>query len=297
MSKRKNIMLAYPYEEKRLDKWAKPYIVQPKLDGERCRAEIKDGKANLLSSSDTLINSVPHINDILEILAQVLKLGDIELDGELYCHEMEFDEIHSIVSRQYESTRHEDYLKISYHIFDIVSEESQFDRTIQLAGLSHIIASVDKSHIHVVPYHLVHSHEKVINLLNTYHNDKKYEGIIVREFNAPYVRKRSTLMMKFKPKKVDYYKLIDVKEAISKEGEPKNMAGSVICSDGTNVFPVSAGNLTHNQRIQLWDKKDRFKERNLYVKVGYQNITLKNKVPRSAICIEIVKNNPEKSDL
>lgn len=294
MSKRKNIMLAYPYEEKRLDKWAKPYIVQPKLDGERCRAEIKDGKVNLLSSSDTLINSVPHINDVLEILAQILKLGDIEFDGELYCHEMEFDEIHSIVSRQYESTRHEDYLKISYHIFDIVSEEIQFDRTMTLAGLSHVISSIKNYYIHIVPYHLVHSHEKVMNLLNTYHNENKYEGIIVREFNAPYVRKRSTFMMKFKPKKVDYYKIVRFIEAITELGEPKGMVGAIICTDGKNEFPVGAGNLTHPEREHWWFLKEELILHEFYVKVGYQNITLKNKVPRSAVCIEIVKDNPEK---
>ena len=38
MGKRTGIMLCYPFEEKRLNKWNPPYIIQPKLDGERCRA-------------------------------------------------------------------------------------------------------------------------------------------------------------------------------------------------------------------------------------------------------------------
>jgi len=34
--KRAGVQLCYPFEEKRLAKWEPPYIVQPKLDGERC---------------------------------------------------------------------------------------------------------------------------------------------------------------------------------------------------------------------------------------------------------------------
>lgn len=38
MSTRTGIMLASPLDEGKLAKWPRPYIVQPKLDGERCRA-------------------------------------------------------------------------------------------------------------------------------------------------------------------------------------------------------------------------------------------------------------------
>ena len=58
--KRKGIMLCYPFEEKRLNKWAPPYLVQPKLDGERMRAILDtEGKCTLLSSEENEIISSP----------------------------------------------------------------------------------------------------------------------------------------------------------------------------------------------------------------------------------------------
>ena len=40
MAKREGIMLAYPFDRKRLDKYTSPLIIQPKLNGDRCRAVI-----------------------------------------------------------------------------------------------------------------------------------------------------------------------------------------------------------------------------------------------------------------
>ena len=88
-TRRKGILLCYPFEEKRLAKWAPPYIVQPKYDGVRCRAiPIKDNNYLLLSSEENVYYSVPHINEELKSLNLN---SDLELDGELYCHGMSFE--------------------------------------------------------------------------------------------------------------------------------------------------------------------------------------------------------------
>jgi ATP-dependent DNA ligase len=47
-----------------------------------------------------------------------------------------------------------------------------------------------------------------------------YEGIIVRHPDAPYERKRSTNIMKFKPRREDFYTIIGAEEEISIHGEP-----------------------------------------------------------------------------
>jgi len=62
-AKRAGVMLCYPFEEKRLLKWSPPYIVQPKLDGVRCRAvwAYELNSYVLLSSTQHQIVSVPHI--------------------------------------------------------------------------------------------------------------------------------------------------------------------------------------------------------------------------------------------
>jgi hypothetical protein len=97
----KGIMKCYPFEEKRLAKWSPPYIVQPKYDGVRCRAIPTQSGYILLSSEENVIFSVPHLNQIFNALHL-----NCELDGELYCHGMSFEEIVSITSRTVSSLRH-----------------------------------------------------------------------------------------------------------------------------------------------------------------------------------------------
>jgi hypothetical protein len=56
---RTGIMLCYPFEEKRLNKWGNKFLLQPKLDGDRCRAIFDEyGKVKLLSSEENEFNSV-----------------------------------------------------------------------------------------------------------------------------------------------------------------------------------------------------------------------------------------------
>ena len=93
--KRTGVQLCYPFEEKRLNKWLPPFFVQPKLDGERCRIIVRQNGALLLSSTEEIITSVPHIN-----AAARLQLPEGEYDGELYVHGRTFEEIHSVVSRR-----------------------------------------------------------------------------------------------------------------------------------------------------------------------------------------------------
>lgn len=296
MSKRINIMLAYPYEERRilgegrLDKWEKPYIVQPKLDGERCRAEIRNGFVTLASSTDEIIVSVPHIVYTLEELFKAFSIADIELDGELYIHGKSQEEIHGIISRKYQNTLHEDYASIEYHIFDIVNDKTQIERVLELEKLSELIKCSEVPFIKVVKSTLVNSIDEINSLFNTY-IDLGYEGIILRNHPARYVRKRTTNMMKFKPKKFDYYQIVDFIEAETEDRVLKNMLGAIVCYDGITKFKVGAGTLTHDERINIWRDKDLYK--NCFVKIGYQSLTSKNNVPKHGVCLEIVERNPE----
>ena len=67
---RKGIQLAVPFEERRIlnqgrfqTRWTPPYLVQPKLNGERCRLLRQDRTCLILSSTEELILSVPHIQE------------------------------------------------------------------------------------------------------------------------------------------------------------------------------------------------------------------------------------------
>lgn len=285
MGTRSGIMLCYPYEEKRLSKWEPPYLIQPKLDGERCRALITSTGVLLVSSEKNIINSVPHIN---EAIRRMSFPEGTELDGELYNHEMEFDDIHSIVSRKV--LMHDEASLMHYHIFDIIPVHNpdmiQGQRFMALRDIGFMNPLV------LVPSQLAFTEDEVIKIYNEYIS-LGYEGIIVRNVYAPYVRKRSIFVMKFKPKKKDHYEIISLQEAIDKDGNPKGMLGAFICrgADGT-PFGVGAGKLNHDERYYAWQHPEEFIGR--ICEVQYQNLT-PNRVPRFGLCVrtidEVVESN------
>jgi ATP-dependent DNA ligase len=269
-------MKAYPFEETRLAKWQPPYIVQPKYDGIRCRA-IPIAGANgegclLLSSEENIIFSVPHLNKIIGGLGI-----RAELDGELYCHGMSFEQILSITSRTV--NLHSDYPKIQFHVFDIVNDQPQMKRSLIIENLRGL-----NPHIVVSPFWLCtdlddvkRTYDKVISL--------GYEGIIIRHQMGPYEVKRSLYIMKFKPKKHDTYQIIGWKEEVSKDGVPKGRIGSLVMSSQTgDEFAVSAG-LDDEKKAKLWTERNELAGKNAIV--HYQHLTDK-KIPKGSFNIEVI---------
>uniref|UniRef100_A0A6M3LR32 Polydeoxyribonucleotide synthase [ATP] n=1 Tax=viral metagenome TaxID=1070528 RepID=A0A6M3LR32_9ZZZZ len=274
----KNIMKCYPFEEKRLAKWQPPYIVQPKYDGVRCRAIPLETSADrgfmLLSSEENVIFSVPHLNIVL------MNLGiRAELDGELYCHGLSFEEIVSITSRTVNI--HPDHRRIQFHVFDIVNQEPQMKRQLiieNLRGLS--------PYIQVAPFWLC---ENLDDVMRAYDKlvELNYEGIIVRHAQAPYERKRSTSVMKFKPKKEDEYEIIGTQEEVSIDGRAKDSLGALVCRSGDgNLFSVGTG-FSADQRKALWRDKESVTGK--IARVKYQHLTSGKRVPRFPVFVEIVE--------
>lgn len=266
-------MKAYPFEEKRLAKWQPPYIVQPKYDGVRCRAVKIDTGYILLSSEENIIFSVPHLNELLDHIPNLSP----ELDGELYCHGMKFEEIFSITSRT--QNIHPDHKRIQYHIFDVVNSDPQYERTIEIENLRGI-----SPWLAVSPYYMCNSLDDILQAYDKIISDG-YEGIIVRYIANHYERKRSTWLMKFKPKKEDDYVIVGVQEEIDKEGLEKGSLGSLVCASGDgNTFNVGTG-FTKEQRQILWEIRYTLPGR--IAKVKYQHITSGRVVPRFPVFVQL----------
>ncbi len=270
----KGIMKCYPFEEGRLKRWVPPYIVQPKYDGVRCRAVRIANGFMLLSSEENIISSVPHINEALE---HISNLPD-ELDGELYCHGMSFEAIVSVTSRTV--NLHPDHRQIQFHCFDIVDEDPQYKRTIdieQLKGLSPWLV--------ISPYWMCDTLDDVTRVFDLV-CEQGYEGIIVRNFLNRYERKRSTQVMKFKPKKEDEYLIIGFVEEIDKAGDPKGCLGALVCASGDgNIFNVGTG-FSDLDRQMMWEVRDTLPGRN--VRIKYQHITSGKKVPRFPVYSKLI---------
>lgn len=287
MAERKGIQLAEPFSERRLfnqgryrSTWSPPWAVQRKLDGERCRAIVSDGRCLLLSSSEEIISSVPHINHYF-----IDHFPDGEYDGELYIHGWNQSQVHSVVST---ITRlHPKAEQMEFHLFDIKTTMIQAGRLLRIKDLPYggPIKSVEAFICNTMP-ELLSLYDRFI--------DEGYEGFIIRELSSLYVERRSQMMMKFKPKQKDHYEILSVYEAFTEDNKPKGMVGGFECRDdmGT-VFRVGAGKLTHGKRCRMWEdviSGRRFK--GMILEVEYQTMSSKNKVPLFSRAVKIIELLP-----
>jgi len=275
----KGIMKCYPFEEKRLAKWNPPFIVQPKYDGDRCRNEPAQSTSLLLTSEENIFFSVPHINQQL----MNHNLYSIPFDGELYSHELflegSHELIHSVCSRTV--NLHPRYKEMEFWIFDVKYEnKSQIERINFLNSLEYL-----GPNIKLAPYWICNTLDEIKKVY-----DKliamKYEGIIVRNLYNIYEEKRSTMIMKFKPKKHDTYNIIGWNEEISISGNPKGRIGSLIMSSqAEDEFSVGAG-LDDEEKDHLWNVRDTLAGKQAVI--HYQHLTNKG-IPKGTFDVEVIE--------
>ena len=283
--KRSGFMLCYPFEEKRLYKWGFPVLVQPKLDGVRCGLDFDEsGNIILRSSTQEVITSVPHINAEIEELCASSNITIPMLDGELYVHGLSFEDIYSITSRTVNF--HDQFERVEFHVFDLI--EPLYPQYIRIEKLGNFMSLVlPDSSIKCVSTRIAFSFEEVWNHYNEYLSEG-YEGIIVRNIDAPYIKRRSTQIMKFKPKKDDYYTIIGMNEEVDKYGNPKGRLGSLICLGSTgDTFTVGSG-LTDQMRNELWGQS----LTGWLVHVQYQSTFSGTGTPRFPVFMELI--SPER---
>lgn len=274
----KNIMKCYPFEESRLAKWEPPYIIQPKYDGDRCRAIPTSTGYILLSSEENIFFSVPHINEELNNLFKFIQPQDRpELDAELYIHGWNHESIHSVVSRTV--NLHSDYEKMQLHVFDVVNSKPQVERLAIVEELRNV-----SSIVQVSPFWVANNLDELKEVYDKCVKEG-YEGIIIRHFMNRYEAKRSTMIMKFKPKKMDKYRIVGWKEEVSAEGVPKGRIGSLIMSSQNgDEFGVSAG-LDHEMKQKLWVIRDELI--GAWAEVHYQHLTAKH-LPKGTFNVEVI---------
>jgi ATP-dependent DNA ligase len=280
-TRRSGIQLAYPFEAKRLTKYSQPYLVQPKLNGERCRALITNRGVTLLSSEENEIITLPHINKVLALSTK------IELDGEVYLHGMSKQAISSFMRRK---TPHPDHFQMQYHVFDIIHEElSQMERLRYLyADFRSLLEATGC--VKVVDTHRVWDMEGIEKLLHFYCGEG-YEGIIIREANALYERTRTTNMLKWKPRHKDSYLIVGYQEEVDKYGTPKGRLGSLECEKDDQRFSVGSGSLlTHANRNDLWAIRDGLLGQ--YALIKYPELTDRG-VPNHPVIVGITEREEE----
>jgi len=248
-------------------------LVQPKLNGERCRVEWFHGEPVLLSSYGNEF--------LLPKITEQLKQTPLKepWDGELYVHGWSRERIHSTCSAS-RKTKHEDHNLMELHIFD--SQREDIVQNLRLVdtqfinGFADNIKVVDSS---VIPFN------SWLQKCQDY-TSQGYEGIIIRNPSALYQKKRTTDLLKFKPTEQDEYTIDYVTEAISEEGHLLGMLGAFwVYGDDMETFKVGAGKIKHDKRKHLWDIRDSLPGKTLIVK--HELIKTERGVPQGAVAVEV----------
>ena len=278
---REGIMLCYPFDLRRFEKWGRRAYIQYKLNGERCRAICVGGQVKLYSSETNLVQFLPHVNEALK----KLELDSVELDGELYHHGTSLQDIHSIVSRKVNP--HEEAALVEYHIFDVIDTSlTQRERFTMLSIIDKAIKRCGvEEELKIVWPELVTSEQQIDSFLDQAISEG-YEGFVLRHPENLYVRKRSTNLMKYKPHQEDVYEIVGVQEEVSITGTPKNSLGAFICrgDDGT-LFNVGSGP-TQENRKELWRDRDSLIGKHL--KVKYQALSPGKRIPLHSVALNVL---------
>jgi DNA ligase 1 len=173
-------MLAKKWEDHKdkLD-YNKGVYIQPKLDGLRAIAVLKDGKA-VLQSRGNKTYSIPRIEASLEYILK--RNPGMVLDGELYKHGVSLQTINKWVRGKRPEVR-----DIQYHIYDMVSEEDFSRRTAVLQELAEDICTPGEPSpaLVLVETQPCESEEHAVQL-QAYFVSKGYEGAMVRVGTSKY---------------------------------------------------------------------------------------------------------------
>lgn len=268
-------MLAHKFSEQ-AHKIKYPAYVQPKLDGIRCIAILKDGKCTLWSRTRKQITGVPHIARFIEQHFT----GDTIFDGELYNHEYKdnFEKIVSLVRQEEPGEGHE---IVQYHIYDLAEKGlGSFETRTRIFELIMFDTSRIGGPLEEVDTRRVISESEVLEAFESY-KSMGYEGCMVRNSEGLYENKRSYNLQKVKEFDDSEFDIVGVEEGRGK------LAGHalLVCKDSKgDTFPVKMkGDTAMLKRYfedhTLWQGKK--------LTIQYQGLTGKNKVPRFPVGLAI----------
>lgn len=179
---------------------------QPKLDGMRCKVN----SHGLWSRTGKPILSCPHI--FAAITPAFGSHPQLEIDGELYAHEMkdDFPALMSILrkSKPTEKDVEKAASIVKYHVYDIYLEGKPFSERSRMLEL--FVSSLGSSELVFVPTTLVTSADQIDQAYATYLQDG-YEGQIIR-LDEVYERKRSKHLLKRKEFEEREFELVSIEE-------------------------------------------------------------------------------------
>ena len=224
-------MLAHVYADVKNPVY--PAYVQPKLDGVRCLAVVKNGKAKLYTRSQKIIDTVPRINAAVEKLAERSGIDSFVCDGELYNHKFadDFGRILGAIKRKGIG---KDEALIHYYIYDLTSDnQSSLFRTEFSTRTRSLVSLLRGCSLPIVRVEtlLVNSEAEMYAYAKKCMHEK-YEGCMYRVGSSFYEGKRSKNLLKVKVMLDSEYEVVGFQEGT---GKLMGKVGSFHCKTETGV--------------------------------------------------------------
>ena len=219
-----------------------PVAVQPKLDGMRCLATIKDGVVTLKSRDGKIIENMDHITQDLS----KIKIN-ITLDGELYAHGLSFQENMKLI-KKYRQGKTEN---IKYIVYDKVSDDNYSNRYRDIVDYR-ILNELTSKNWMPIEGCIIKSEEELLD----YHKQfisKGYEGSMIKHSDKPYgINKRCDSLLKYKDFQDIDAKILDIVPA-----EQRPEQGVPVLEYNSQTFKAGC-KMTHEEREELLTNKDEY---------------------------------------
>ncbi len=271
-----------------------PVYVQPKLDGVRMLALLNSNGEVYLSSRRH--KEIPGFANLKQELKKILKPGLI-LDGELYSHGMNLQDISGIVRSE---SNQENKTQLQFYVFDcFCAQETKGlaikpDSTLEarITYLDRLVSSLRLETI-VMTETQIAATEDQANEFYFKKIDEGYEGIVYKNTNRPYEfsfnrEKRSLFNLKRKKAFDAEFKIVGYTQ-----GKGKDLGCVIfICetSDGLQFNSVPNGDYAYRAMLYQ-DCVAQFdtKYKNKYCKVYYEDLS-KTGVPLRSRIIQVIRD-------
>lgn len=238
--------------EKYKHKLRYPLYIQPKLDGIRMIAKWVDGQVIIQSRRLHELADFEFIKKELHTFLE--KYPNIFIDGELYNHDMQLQQISGIVRAQLGDTEKQKQLQFwMFDCFDIHQPQLTFEE--RIAYLDTIFKNKKLRFLRITPT-LTMSNEKEADKLYQHYLKHKYEGIIYKNSAALYefsfIKERRS--MHYQKRKACYdaeYKIIGFTQ-----GDKGKDVGAVIFIMQTTKGEIfhSVPNATYEERYEMYQE-------------------------------------------
>ncbi len=270
-------MLARVFEQDIVEEQER-VLVQPKLDGLRCLADLETGQ--LWSRARKAFTTLGHIADVVRGTARP---GLRWVDGEVYLHGMAIQTLNSVVRSGGSSP--EERARVQLHVFDAVVLGPDFEERWARVSEWHQSLGVAQG---AVKLSATEEHAAAdLPSLHARRTLEGYEGLMVRrKLASPYAPgKRSKALLKFKAFQREEFRCIDVVEQRNVADGEEPAAGAFVLELPSGARFNATPKTTLADKREMWREREKYKSGEYVAMVQFFEKAQPSDVPRFPVLV------------